>query len=120
MTLLGCTGIVRVLRPVTLSLEVHWEDVSELSVAVTQHRDKDTLILSYWNWNSIHFLLSQEFKEVQSVCRHLISLYRLLFILKVALCRSYNFQTLATPSGSIKKKKTLWQAVNLISNTNII
>lgn len=43
--MLGCPGIVRVLGPVTLSVEVHWEDVSELSVTVTQHREKDTLIL---------------------------------------------------------------------------
>lgn len=33
-TLLGVAGIVSVLRPVTLSLDVHWDDVSELSVAV--------------------------------------------------------------------------------------
>lgn len=43
--MLGGTGMVRVLSPITLSLEVHWEDVSELSVAATQDRDKDTLIL---------------------------------------------------------------------------
>lgn len=43
--MLGCAGMVSVLSPVTLSLEVHWEDVSELSVAVRQHREKDTLIL---------------------------------------------------------------------------
>lgn len=43
--MLGGAGMVRVLSPVTLSLEVHWEDVSELSVAVTKHRDRDTLIL---------------------------------------------------------------------------
>lgn len=30
-------GIVSVLRPVTLSLDVHWDDDSELSVAVTRH-----------------------------------------------------------------------------------
>lgn len=29
--------IVSVLRPVTLSLDVHWDDDSELSVAVTRH-----------------------------------------------------------------------------------
>lgn len=29
-------GIVSVLRPVTLSLDVHWDDDSELSVAVTR------------------------------------------------------------------------------------
>lgn len=34
MVMLGCTAIVRVLRPVTLSLEVHCDEVSELSVAV--------------------------------------------------------------------------------------
>lgn len=39
MTMLGWSGIVRVLSPVTLSLEVHWEDVSELSVTVTQQRN---------------------------------------------------------------------------------
>lgn len=66
-------------------------------------RHINTVILDQAPQNSIHFLLSQEFKEVQSVCRHLISLYRLLCILKVALCRIYNFQTLATPSGSSKE-----------------
>lgn len=35
MAILGCTAMVRVLSPVTLSLEVHWDDVSELSVAAT-------------------------------------------------------------------------------------
>lgn len=35
MAILGCTAIVRVLSPVTLSLEVHWDEVSELSVAAT-------------------------------------------------------------------------------------
>lgn len=35
MVMLGCTAIVRVLSPVTLSLEVHWDEVSELSVAAT-------------------------------------------------------------------------------------
>lgn len=34
MVTLGCTAIVRVLSPVTLSLEVHCDEVSELSVAV--------------------------------------------------------------------------------------
>lgn len=72
--MLGGTGMVRVLSPVTLSLEVHWEDVSELSVAVNQHRDKDTLILDQTSQPNIN-------------CRHLTHLYRLLFILKVALCR---------------------------------
>lgn len=37
--MLECPGIVRVLSPVTLSLEVHWEDVSELSVTAPQHRE---------------------------------------------------------------------------------
>lgn len=32
MLRLGCSGMVRVLSPVTLSLEGHWDDVSELSV----------------------------------------------------------------------------------------
>lgn len=36
MTTLGCVGMVTELSPVTLSLEVHWDDVSELSVTVTQ------------------------------------------------------------------------------------
>lgn len=35
MATLGCTAMVRVLSPVTLSLEVHWDEVSELSVAAT-------------------------------------------------------------------------------------
>lgn len=35
MATLGCTAIVRLLSPVTLSLEVHWDEVSELSVATT-------------------------------------------------------------------------------------
>lgn len=35
MAMLGCTAMVRLLRPVTLSLEVHWDEVSELSVAAT-------------------------------------------------------------------------------------
>lgn len=39
MTMLGCAGMVTVLSPVTLSVEVHWEDVSELSVTVTQHKN---------------------------------------------------------------------------------
>lgn len=43
--MLRCTGTVRELSPVTLSLEVHWEDVSELSVTVAQHKDKVALIL---------------------------------------------------------------------------
>lgn len=34
IVMLGCTAIVRVLSPVTLSLEVHCDEVSELSVAV--------------------------------------------------------------------------------------
>lgn len=34
MTMLGCPGMVWVLSPVTLSLELHWEEVSELSVTV--------------------------------------------------------------------------------------
>lgn len=34
MVMLGCTAIVRLLSPVTLSLEVHCDEVSELSVAV--------------------------------------------------------------------------------------
>ena len=38
MTMLVCAGILTVLSPVTLSVEVHWEDVSELSVTVTQHK----------------------------------------------------------------------------------
>lgn len=66
MTLLGCPGIVRVLRPVTLSLEVHWEDVSELSVTATQHKEEGTLILKPTN-DYIYFLLMQEFKKVQRV-----------------------------------------------------
>lgn len=42
----GCAGMVRVLSPVTLSLEVHWEDVSELSVTVTEHKPiNSTLVL---------------------------------------------------------------------------
>lgn len=44
MAMLECAGMVRVLSPVTLSLEVHWDEVSELSVAVRPHRDKDPLI----------------------------------------------------------------------------
>lgn len=32
MAMLGLSGMVMVLSPVTLSLELHWEDVSELSV----------------------------------------------------------------------------------------
>lgn len=43
--MLGCPGTVMVLSPVTLSLELHWEDVSELSVTATQHREKYTLIV---------------------------------------------------------------------------
>lgn len=40
MVTLGGPGMVRVLRPVTLSLELHWEEeVSELSVTATKtHR----------------------------------------------------------------------------------
>lgn len=34
MAAVGCT--VRVLSPVTLSLEVHWDEVSELSVAAAR------------------------------------------------------------------------------------
>jgi len=40
MTMLGGPGVVRVLSPVTLSLELHWEEFSELSVTATQHTDK--------------------------------------------------------------------------------
>lgn len=43
--MLGCPGMLRVLSPVTLSLEVHWDDVSELSVTVTQYIHKHTFIL---------------------------------------------------------------------------
>lgn len=32
MMMLSCLGMVQVFSPVTLSLELHWEDVSELSV----------------------------------------------------------------------------------------
>lgn len=41
MMTLGGPGMVRVLSPVTLSLELHWEeDVSELSVTGTEtHRE---------------------------------------------------------------------------------
>ncbi|KAF3839835.1 hypothetical protein F7725_018552 [Dissostichus mawsoni] len=35
MLRLGCSGMVRVLSPLTLSLEGHWDDVSELSLFVT-------------------------------------------------------------------------------------
>lgn len=38
MVMLGCTVIVRVLSPVALSLEVHWDEVSELSVAARGRR----------------------------------------------------------------------------------
>lgn len=38
-------GMVRLFRPVTLSLEVHWDDVSpELSVTVGQHTE-DTIVI---------------------------------------------------------------------------
>lgn len=45
--MLECPGTVRVFRPVTLSLEVHCEDVSELSVTVRQNTEKHTLILKH-------------------------------------------------------------------------
>lgn len=44
MTRLPCPGTVRALSPITLSVEVQWEDVSELSVTVT-HTQRATLIL---------------------------------------------------------------------------
>lgn len=50
MAILGCTAIVRVLSPVTLSLEVHWDEVSELSVAATgQDRTSEELIPNFYN-----------------------------------------------------------------------
>lgn len=60
MTLPWCPGIVRVLSPVTLSLEVHWEDVSELSVAATQHRDKELLVQQYWVRHHTSSVISTE------------------------------------------------------------
>lgn len=45
MARLGLSGMVRVLSPVTLSLELHWEDVSELSV--TGNHNKHTLKVKY-------------------------------------------------------------------------
>lgn len=51
MTMLVCGGMVTVLSPVTLSVEVHWEDVSELSVTVTQHKKN---MLKLLNWIKQH------------------------------------------------------------------
>lgn len=53
--MLECPGIVRVFRPITLeSLEVHWEDVSELSVTVNNNRYINTLILDQTTQNINH------------------------------------------------------------------
>ena len=41
MTTSGGPGTPRLLSPVTLSLDVHRDDVSELSVTVAQHRETD-------------------------------------------------------------------------------
>lgn len=45
----GWPGMVRPLRPVTLSLDVHWDDVSELSVTVTKTK-RESEVLRYWIW----------------------------------------------------------------------
>lgn len=41
MMMMGGSGPARVLRPVTLSLELNWDEVSELSVTVVQTDRRD-------------------------------------------------------------------------------
>lgn len=100
-TLLGVAGIVSVLRPVTLSLDVHWDDVSELSVAVTQHGDMlrltfRLLLLHKHHGTSLNFhQVSGSSLSAQPICH----CYLGFCTFKVALSRICNAETLATPSG---------------------
>lgn len=84
MAMLECAGMVRVLSPVTLSLEVHWDEVSELSVAIRPHRDKDTLIMHLSECSV-------------SVWRKLLSLYSVMWYVAVVVAL---YRVLATPSGN--------------------
>lgn len=97
-TLLGVASIVSVLRPVTLSLDVHWDDVSELSVAVTQHRDMLNQQFDYYcctNITELHNRVSGSSLSAQLICH----CYLGYGTFKVALSRICNAETLATPSG---------------------
>lgn len=82
-TLLGVAGIVSVLRPVTLSPDVHWDDVSELSVAVTQHGDM--LRLTFRLFLNQTFI---KFQEVLSV-RNQFVIVDLVFALLTLLCQGF-------------------------------
>lgn len=98
-TLLGVAGIVSVLRPVTLSLDVHWDDVSELSVAVTQHGDTlrltfRSLLLYKHHGASLNFhQVSGSSLSAQPICHGYLGFFY------VAFSRICNAETLATPSG---------------------
>lgn len=101
-TLLGVAGIVSVLRPVTLSLDVHWDEVSELSVAVTQHGDmlrstlRLLLLLYKHHGTSLNFhRVSGSSLGAQPICH----CYLGFCTFKAALSRIRNAETLATPSG---------------------
>lgn len=100
MTMLESPGIVRVFKPITLSLEVHWEDVSELSVTVNNNRYINTLILDQTTQNINHQFPTEA---------------RGLDVLSLLYSYSSYYETLATPTG--RSKKTQSQTFNLQPTT---